>query len=484
MTRLRALAANMAAVVTGKAATALVGLLTVVALTRHLGPTEYGYYRTVLTYSAFAAVLADSGLYMVALREMSQAGAGAGRVLGNTLPLRIVSTGSVLLAAAAVSWLTPYEEPVKWGTLIGAAIYTCLQTSDFLIAVFQSVLKQARNAVAEVVGATTTLGAVSALAVTRAGALPMLGATLLGALVALAISVRLAKRLVRFRVRFELPLWRGYLVAGLPIAGSQILGMAMLRGDSLLLSLFQPAAAVGLYGVPAKLFEITTSVPYMLAGLMMPSLTASAASDRVQFSRLLGSTVDAAAVYGVAIVILFAPFAAQLLALISGQRFVPGAPALAVISFAAALAGLTHVLRFTLVACGRPRLVLTGDAIACACAFTAYFALIPRYSLIGAAAGTVIAETSALVAMLVGLKRAGRRLPSLANPAKTVVSGAVSALAMRCLAGLGAPWMLALLVGGALYLGALALTRAIPRELLLMIVGRGASAARGFFGPS
>src|SRR5579883_2350733 len=340
MSRVRALAANMAAVITGKAATALVGLLTVVALTRHLGPTEYGYYRTVLTYSAFAAVLADSGLYMVTLRGMSQAGScpGAGRVLGNALPLRVVSTGSVLLVAAGLAWLTPYDPRVKWGMLIGAAIYTCLQTSDFLIAAFQSVLKQARNAVAEVVGAVVTLGGVSALALTHVGALPMLGATLVGAAVALGISVRLARRLVPFRMRFELSFWRQSLIAGLPLAGSQILGMAMLRGDSLLLSLIQPAAAVGLYGVPSKLFEIATSVPYMLAGLMMPALAASASRDRAEFSRQLGSTLDAAAVYGVGVVIAFAPFADRLLALISGERFAAGAPALIMISFAAALA--------------------------------------------------------------------------------------------------------------------------------------------------
>src|SRR5579872_2485517 len=324
MSRMRALAANMAAVITGKAATAFVGLLTVVALTRHLGPTEFGYYRTVLTYSAFAAVFADSGLYMVTLRQMAEGGGDAGRVLGNALPLRIVSTGSVLLAAAAVAWLTPYDPRVKWGTLIGAAIYTCLQTSDFLIAAFQSVLKQARNAVAEVTGAVITLAAVSALALTHVGALPMLGATLLGAVVALTISIRLVRRLVTFRLRFELPLWRQYLIAGLPLAGSQILGMAMLRGDSLLLSLFQPAAAVGLYGVPAKLFEITTSVPYMLAGLMMPALTASAAADGAEFSRQLGNTLDAVAVYGVGVVIAFAPFAGRLLSLISGERFAAG----------------------------------------------------------------------------------------------------------------------------------------------------------------
>ncbi|HZT05362.1 MAG TPA: oligosaccharide flippase family protein [Steroidobacteraceae bacterium] len=471
MSRLRALAANMAAVVTGKAATGVAGLLTVVALTRHLGPTEFGYYRTVLTYSAFAAVLGDSGLYMVTLRRMSQDSANAARVLGNTLPLRILTTGSVLLAAAAVAWLTPYDPPVKWGTLIGAAIYTCLQASDFLIAAFQSVLKQARNAVAEVAGAVVTLAAVSILTLTHVGALPMLAATLLGAITALAISIRLARRLVPFRVSFDLPVWRQYLIAGLPLAGSQILGMAMLRGDSLLLSLFQPAAAVGLYGVSSKLFEVTTSVPYIFAGLMMPALTLSAARDRAEFSRQLGRVVDAAAVYGVGIVIAFAPFADRLLALISGERFAAGAPALIVISFAVALAGLTHVLRFTLVACEQPRLVLIGDMVACTCAFVAYFGLIPRFSLTGAAVGTVIAEATALVGMIVGLKHAGRALPSLANPAKAVVAGALAALTMKYLAGFGAPWLLALAAGGALYLALLALMRAIPKELLFVIIG-------------
>ena len=157
------------------------------------------------------------------------------------------------------------------------------------------------------------------------------------------------------------------------------------------------------------------------------------------------------------IVIAFAPFADRLLALISGDRFAAGAPALIVISFAVALASLTHVLRFTLVACGRPTLVLLGDSVACTCAFVAYFGLIPRFSLLGAAAGTVVAEATALIAMSVGLRRAGRSLPSLANPAKAVAAGALAALAMKYLAGFGTPWLLALAAGGALYLALLAL---------------------------
>lgn len=157
--------------------------------------------------------------------------------------------------------------------------------------------------------------------------------------------------------------------------------------------------------------------------------------------------------------------------LISGERFAAGAPALIVMSFAIALAGLTHVLRFTLVACGKPRLVLIADAVACTCAFVAYFGLIPRFSLLGAAAGTVVAEASALIAMSVALRRAGRRLPSLANPAKAVAAGALAVLSMKYLTAFGTPWLLALAAGGALYLVLLTLTRAIPRQLLLVVLG-------------
>jgi O-antigen/teichoic acid export membrane protein len=109
--------------------------------------------------------------------------------------------------------------------------------------------------------------------------------------------------------------------------------------------------------------------------------------------------------------------------------------------------------------------------VACACAFAAYFALIPRLSLLGAAAGTVVAEASALVAMTVALRRAGWSLPSLVNPAKAVIAGALAALAMKYLAAFGAAWLLALAAGGALYLVVLLLTRAIPRELLLVVLG-------------
>lgn len=478
MNRVRVLVANVAAIVSGKAVAALAGLATIMLMTRHLGPQEFGYYRTVLTFIGFAAVLADSGIYMVALREMSRPEGDKARIAGTAMPWRLVSSVTVLALACLLAQTFPYDPIVKWGVWIGAGIWTCIQAAELLVAVFQSVQKQGRNAIAESLGALATLAGAAVLISFHAGALGMLAATLFGSLLALAVSWRLARQLVAFRLRCDLRAWGNYIVLGLPMAGAQIVGMAILRGDSLVLSVFQPAAAVGLYGVSTKLFELATSLAYMFGGVMMPTLTAAATRNGEDFPKVLGHTVDTAVIYGIGSILALAPFAPQVLTLVAGPEFAVGAPALAVISFAIALAAISHVLRFALVACEQSRLVFQADALACAVGFAAYFLLIPRYSLLGAAVGTVIAETFSLLGMLRGLRRAGHGLPSPVNLLKAVGAGLVAGAAMFASDQLDAPWVLSLLLGAVVYLVVLALTRAIPRELVAAVLHRGESYQR------
>jgi O-antigen/teichoic acid export membrane protein/glycosyltransferase involved in cell wall biosynthesis len=465
----RALLSNMVAVAGGKAAAAVAGLLTIMVLTRHLGPHDFGYYRTVLTYSAFAAVLADLGIYFVGLREMSRPGADVSRVIGTAFLLRLVSTALVLLVTSAFALLLPYDAEVKRGIFLGSLIYVGFQANEFLTGVFQRVMKQAGNALAEAAGAFTTLLAVWLLAQLDAGFMTMLCGTLLGAAVALTISWILARRLIPFRLSFDLPLWRNYMTAAMPIAGSQILTMAMLRGDTLLLSLMKPATHVGLYGVPTKMFELATTLPYMFSGLVMPSLTAAGAPGSPtagQFSKILSNSLDAMLMYGVGVILALSICAPQILTFISGEQFVDGAPALMILSFAATLTALSFVVRFALIALDRSRLVLIADAAACAIALAAYFILIPQFSFVGAASGTCIAEGAILVGMLWGVRRAGHPLPSFKTAPKTILAGVLAAAAIYGLEYIGLYWLLALAIGGACYVGLLALFGAIPRELI------------------
>jgi O-antigen/teichoic acid export membrane protein len=470
--RVRALLANIAAVLSGKVVVALAGLATIMLLARHLGPVEFGYYRTAFTFVAFASVFADYGLYMVTLREMSRPGAVPSRVIGTALPLRIASSVTVLALGCALVWVFPYDPVVKWGVVIGAGIYTCLQASDLLIAVFQSVLKQGRNAVAEAAGALLTLGGVALMAFLGGGTLAMLGASAFGVFVALVISWRLAARLVPIRFNLDLRKWRTFIVLGLPLAGSEILMMGILRGDSLVLSLFHPASVVGLYGISTKILEVGTSLSFMFGGLMMPSLTVAASRGREDFPRVLGHTVDTAVIYGVGAVLALAPYAPEVLSLIAGRPYAAGAPALIVMSAAIGLSALSQVLRFSLVACERPRLVLEADAVAFVAGFVAYFALIPKFSLLGAALGVVIAQTCSVLGMLRGVRRVGLPLPSALSLAKAVGAGIIAVGSMMACMEIDIPWYLCLVNGGAVYLLLLSATRAIPPELLSSVFRR------------
>jgi O-antigen/teichoic acid export membrane protein len=469
--RPRILMTNMAAVALAKATAAVAGLLTIMVLTRHLGPEDFGYYRTALTFAAFASVLADLGIYFVTLREMSRPDVDTPRVVGNAMFLRLASSAAVLLVASFIGFLLPYEPVVKRGLFLAALMYTCIQGSEFLVAVFQRAQRQGGYAVAEICGVIVTLAGVWWLSRLGAGVLAMLTAALGGAAVTLLLSWQLARRLVPFRPRFEPALWRQYFLAGLPIAGSHIFGMAILRGDTVMLSLIKPAHDVGLYGVPTKMFELTTTLPYVFAGLMMPMLTAAGGiAGRGEFHRLLSHGLNAVVVFGVGTIVALSVFAPQILGLVAGREFASGAPALVILSFAAALMALSLMMRFALIAIDRPRSVLYADAAACVLAFGAYLLLIPKFSFIGAAAGTVLAEAGVLAGMLWGFRRAGERLPRWNGAGRTVLAGAIAAAVMWALARAALPWILALVIGGAIYAGALAVTGAVPRELILKVM--------------
>jgi hypothetical protein len=74
--------------------------------------------------------------------------------------------------------------------------------------------------------------------------------------------------------------------------------------------------------------------------------------------------------------------------------------------------------------------------------------------------------------MLRGLRRAGVPLPSPVNLAKAVGAGLLALAAIVACNQWEVPWPLALLAAGVIYLVLLAVTRAIPPELIASVLRR------------
>ncbi|MFD0980307.1 oligosaccharide flippase family protein [Tropicimonas aquimaris] len=444
-------AKNMAMVVAGKVVAVIAGIAVTVLTTRHLGPEDYGRYREVLNYVIFGSVLVDLGLYMTLLRELGKPGSHA-RYFGAAMALRLVATGAALFLAAVAGLFLLDDPVVRTGMFVGALYFTVYQASELLIAVFQRHLRQDRQVMAEMAGSAALI-ALTVLAVALdGGALAMLAALVGSAALTLAIAWRWAALLEPFRLVADPAIWRNLVIEGLPFAGSRILLIVILRGDMLVMALTQSSRALGLYGIPTKVFEIVTSMPPRFSGLLMSNFTEAASRrDFALLSRNVGEAVSVMLWFGAGVVITTTVFAEDIVVLIGGNVFVDAGAAMVLIGPAMALSAITSVFRFALAAVERQRQLLLLDGAAAIFAFGLFWLLIPIHSGAGAAVARTLVEAFILCGVAVMAYRAGIRMPLARKLAGAALAGVLGAGAMYELSELTGQWWLGFLLGGLVY---------------------------------
>jgi O-antigen/teichoic acid export membrane protein len=252
-------------------------------------------------------------------------------------------------------------------------------------------------------------------------------------------------------------------VTGLPLAGSRVILTVILRGDVLLLSLLATDVAVGLYGVPSKMFEILSTLAVLFNGMLMPMLvTALERDDKITTDSTAGHAFTAMLVFGAGVIAVFAAFPAEVLTIVAGPAFAAAAHALTLIAVAIAANAVAQVARHMLTAMNRQRDALVVDSVGFAVALTSYFTLIPLYSYLGAAIGTAVTETTLCVGLLLAVRRLGFRPPLLASVIKLVGICIATTFVMLALARFGIAWPLAMVVGGILFFGLVVATGAAP----------------------
>ncbi len=470
-TRARALTLNVIAMVVGKAAAVIIGLTALALLTRHLGPAGFGEYRTVLTFMAFAVMFADLGLRTVVLREISKPDSEPSLVIGAGLSLRLISVSVMVIIGAAIGLFMPYTKVVQVGLLLGGFYYVLLHGSMFFWAVFLRQLRQGQLMFAETIGGFVMLCGVVVAMVLDLGVFAMLMALVAGGLAQFTLSWYMAAKLQPFRLTANTRVWGDLVRMGLSLAGSEIALFAILRGDILILSILDTADAVGLYGVPSKIFEILGSLSSLFNGMIMPFFVAALANAaREQLKQTLTNALDVMLVFGVGVVACCSAFAPEVLTLIAGSEFAPAAPALIFVSVAIAGNALSQPYRQLLFAMDLQHRSLRIDIGCLVVAAAAYLILIPVFSYVGAGIGTAIVEITLALALALALRREG--VPGLIPPSwwKIILAGVVAVVAMRSLIFVRWPWFLAIVSGGAIYLGTLVAIGAIPISYLREVV--------------
>jgi len=396
LTLARKLTANVGYAVAGRLASALFGLATTAIMARQLGPDLFGAFRTAFAWGVLCCTLANLGLVVVCLQEISRDGADKQRIVGTALGLRLLIGAFCIVLSAGVAWFVPVSKAIgplqmAYATAIAALGGVATLGHEIVSTIFQQSLTQKRASIAELVGGTATL-AFTLLAVATDGGLLAYTAAITGGLVVTAIcAALLAEQITPVRPRLDLPLAKRMIVSGLPLFGSEAVGMITSRLDTVLLSVLSIATQVGYYGAAGKIREIAVRFPYMFAALLMPILTSRVSQPR-EFRRYLADALVVTWIFAVAAMIGLIRYADLIVAFLAGQKFAGAVPTVQLTGPAVAVTAMAAVLQYAAYSLDRSGAALKAKTVSSIVALIVMLVLIPAHGAVGTMAAVMVGE--------------------------------------------------------------------------------------------
>lgn len=454
--------------VAGKALGTILGLIVVALLTRYLGTEGYGQYTTIIAYLGFFSVIADFGLYLMVIREISKEGANPEKIVGNIFSLRVIFAGLILGLGAGLAFFLHYPSLVKWGILLGVINFIFVSLSGVLTGIFQKYLKMYKVVMSEVVGRVILLLFTLIFIGLKLNLLFIIFSVILGSLGNFLLVYFFATRYVTIRLLFDFAYWRYILRETWPLAISVVLNLIYFKIDTVILSLMKPAADVGLYGVSYKILEVLVSLPNMFVGLVLPLLTYYAFLNREKFVEIFRRAFDFLILVTVPLVTGGFILARPLVILIGGEDFAAATPIFQILIFAVGCLFLGSLSGHTIVAINKQRKMVWGYLSVAILGLLLYLSLIPSFSYIGAAIGTVTTEaTIAAIGYYIILKTKQFRLPYRIF-LKSVVASAVMAGFLYAAHGFNI--LIQLTVAAVIYIVASYVLKSFSKDEVLAII--------------
>ncbi len=454
----------------------VLGVVTQAVLARTFGTALFGIYTLCIAIISAANILSQFGLDNGVVRYVAhyRAREDVARMRGTIIQAVSIAFGISLVVAVAIFFgagffAGAFDEP----RLELVLRYFAFGLPFFVL---MSILVWATQGFQTVTYATYTQQILRPLIyfVLVVGAY-LLGASLVGVAVAYAVSMVLGVLIGLYYLRRLFPPLldrnvqpkfetRALFAVSLPMSVSRVTQYANNWSAVLILGIFQPAAAVGIFQVAFRTATLATLVRFAFNGIFSPIISNLHSKDMTEDLGRLYKDVARwtfTGAFGLFLVIVL--LATEILTIFGGEGFTAGWTALIVVAgaqlFSTSVGPSPRMLAMT----GNQNVVMLATVIGASTGVALCFALIPPYGLLGAAIGASSAIVTENALTVVAVRRRLGFWPYNLNFLKPLAAGLIAAGAAYLLKELvSLPGLLptVIAVGGifsALFLGLLLL---------------------------
>jgi len=377
----------------------------------------YGQYSAVYEFLAFFGIIADLGLFTIAVREMSKGERDRAFVFQNILGMRMVTAVLCMMLAIVVAFVMPQYRGtfVPMGVVVASLAVFLAIVQGTVSSALQVEHKMQHSSMGLVLSKFVTMAwMLLVVYVLYAGEGPsqaafdqLMWAGVWGNWVALLYTAWHARKIMSLRPSFDRAYWREVVTTAAPYGLALVLNMIYFRIDGVMLPLIlgqeRGFVEAGYYGPPMRILEILSVIPVYFMNSMLPVLAAALREEggREKAGRMLGLSFDFLYGFGLPLMIGLNLLAYPIVFLIADPDFlsrlsegVYGSDvALKILAAAMFFSYLNSLFNYTLIATGRQNALLWINGSACVFNIGVnYFWAIPMYGFRGAAVVTVLTE--------------------------------------------------------------------------------------------
>ncbi len=465
-------ALNTAVQSTSKVIMVAASIVTISLLTRYLGEEGFGEYTTVMTYLGLFGIIADMGIYLIAVREVAKENADAEGVLGNVLGIRLLVGGVILAMAPVIAVLIfPYSHRIDVAIGIGAIGFLLISLNQIVAVVFQVNLIMWKLMVGEVFGRLSIL-ALTYVFILRNGDLwSFIIANVIGNIVLLGFSYWFAMKYVRLMPKFEWSKWNMMLRETAPLAIVTLLSRVYFSIDTIFLSVFRTQVEVGIYGLPYKVLDILISFPAIFAGLVFPTMSRLASLNKMEdLKRIYDKSYEFMLILVVPILIGLYMTADKVIALLGGEGFADSSRLLQILSFSVVFIFFTTLGNNLIIAIKQQSKLIWVALISAVFNIVLNIIFIPIYSYWAA---SIISVTTQLIVMLVTsyyVWKLAKMGPNFAKWWQIGLSGGLMGLMLYFMQDFNI--FILIMLSAVVYFGVMYMVGGINREMISNVLGK------------
>jgi O-antigen/teichoic acid export membrane protein len=450
---------------TGYGVGTLANVAASILLLRYLGVAQFGSFMAVTSIIAVISGVSDAGLTAVGSRELALLPTTIERraMVSRLLGLRLVITPVAVLFAVGFTVVAGYDRTLVLGTALAGFGYTLVAASSALALPLSVDLKIVSLTLLEFVKQVGTTVVIVVLVVVGAGLLPFFGASIPGAVFALALTPVLVGRALVGRPTFEPRAWGDLLRRSLPIALASVIGVIYLRFLTIIMFQFTSETETGLFGTSARIIEAIGGVPLLAFMVALPVMSLSNDEDRERLRGILQRMAEVGLIGSCFLVTGLVLGARPIIEIVGGPEYEDAIPVLQIQSFALVGGLLAMASLMAAIARDQRRTILVANTSALVSVVVVGIPAVLLGGAKGAALATVVGESALGLGYwyLLGRHDHADR-PQLGHAWRSLLALAAG-LGVGLLSGLGDVTRTA--VGLAVFtLVALAI-RAVPREV-------------------